>query len=366
MFPKENIHIEPLETILGKADDIFFVFDTEKLALRYVNDAFERIFQRKTEELFSSPEALFNCIHPEDFQYVQDNFTSWLSKPTPGVLEFRICRPDQTNRWIRLKTYPLVVEGQVKSISGIAEDDTARKVSMLSLQQINGWKNANLEIIAHDLCGPIGIVKMLASLIGKKLPDNTEILRLTQLIDDISRRNIDLIQGLRSTEAKAAASVELNKERLDVVWTIQQALDLYLKSQDQLQKDIVFTTSHKQIYAAIDGLKFMQIIHVLVSNAINVTPGAGKIKVHLEELEAHFLLSVADTGPGIPKKNRPILFNDIVPAGEKVELDLTSNPSSLSLVKKLTDEHQGRIWFETAEDKGTTFYVEIPLGLQPE
>jgi two-component system sensor histidine kinase VicK len=363
MHTKEQLDIAQIDLTLGKADDLFFAFDTGQLAFTYVNDAFEAITKRKSAELFNQASKLFEIIHPEDRTYVQGTLKSLLSKTTPSVLDFRIRRPDQTERWIRLKAYPLVEAETVKSIWGIAEDDTARKVSMLSLQQINGWKNANLGIIAHDLCGPIGIVQMLASVIGKKLPENEEIQKLTRLIDDISRKNIDLIQSVVSTEAVTAASVEINKERLDVVWEVQQALDVYTKSQDQLDKKMVYTSSHEHIYASIDGLKFMQILHALLSNALMVTPDQGTIHIHLERLEDRFLLRVADQGPGIPKKKQPILFRESMPEGQSTSDVAETEGSNLVVIKKLIDEHSGRIWFETAQNKGTTFYVEIPLAV---
>ena len=362
MLPKDNINIGPLDVIVGNADEAFFMFDTEQLAFTYVNDAFETITKRKSAELFNNPKALFKIIHQEDLTYVQESLRSWLSKTTPSILDFRICRPDHTERWIRLKAYPIVEGETVKSISGMAEDDTARKVSMLSLQQINGWKNANLGIVAHDLCGPIGIVQMLASVIGKKLPDNAEILKLTQLIDEISKKNIDLIQSLVSTETATAASAEINKERVDVVWGLQEALDVYLKAQDQLNKKIVYTTSHEHIYASIDGLKFMQIVNTILSNAIKASPEQGSIRIHLEKLEDRFLLSISDQGPGIPKKMRPTLFKKSIPAEQGKGETPESEASNLVIIKTLIDQHRGRIWFETEQNKGTTFYVEIPLG----
>jgi len=365
MQPKDQIDIEQLGLMLGKADDVFFAFDMEQLAFTYVNDAFEAITRRNSAELLKNPAALFEILHPEDRSYVQDVLKSWLSKTTSSAVDFRILRPDQTERWIRLKAYPVIEGEAIRSIWGIAEDDTVRKVSMLSLQQINGWKNANLGIIAHDLCGPIGIVQMLASVIGKKMPENAEIQKLTRLIDDISKRNIDLIQSLVSTEAVAAASVDINKERVDVAWEVQQALDLYLKSEDQLNRKIVYTSSHEQIYASIDGLKFMQIVHTLISNAIKASPDQGTINIHLEKLVDCFLLRIADQGPGIPKKMRPTLFKKTIPEGQSADEAAKSEGSSLVITKQLIDQHHGRIWFETAPERGTTFYVEIPLGLNP-
>jgi two-component system sensor histidine kinase VicK len=354
---------EILNGMTDLSDEIYFIFETRERRFQYVNAAFEAITKRERREVFEKPGLLFEIIHKEDLTYAKNAFKALLSKKTNTLLNFRICRPDNTERWIRLKVFPIVKDDRIAYITGVGEDDTSRKASIFNMQKVNGWKNANLEILSHDLRGPIGVVKMLTTVIGKKLPDNPELQKLTNTILEISQRNIDLIQTLLKNEFLATAAVDISKERLDVVWEINQAMDIYLKAQKNIKKQIQFTHSHENIFAEVDSMKFLQIINNLVSNAIKFTDDGGFIKVHLEKLETTFLITVEDNGIGIPKSLQPILFEKYTKAGRKGIEGEESVGLGMWIVRTLTEDHDGKVWFESDAKKGSKFYVEIPLAL---
>lgn len=352
-----------LKGMTDQSDEICFIFDVNKNCFQYVNAAFEAITKRETSELFKKPQLLFNIIHKDDLIYIQKAFDDLLTLKTNSLLNFRICLPDNTNRWIRLKVYPIVKDDNILFLTGLGEDDTVRKTSIFNMEKINGWKDANLEILSHDLRGPIGTVQMLASVIDKKLPNDPQLQKLTKMIAEISKRSINLIQTLLKKEFLATEEVTISRERLDVVWEINQALDIYLKSQDYINKQIKITCPHDHIYAEIDSMKFLQIINNLVSNAIKFTGDDGKINIHLEKLEATFLFTIEDNGIGIPKKIQPYLFKKYTKAGRRGLKGEESVGLGMWIVKTLTEQHGGKVWFESQPDHGSTFYVEIPFEI---
>ncbi|MET3112446.1 two-component system sensor histidine kinase VicK [Pedobacter sp. CG_S7] len=351
-----------LKQMTLQSDDIFFIFNATERRFKFVNTAFEEITRRKSDELFKNPGLLLKIVFKDDLQYVKLNFKALLKKETSSLLNFRVVRPDKTERWISLKVYPIVEDGKIQYLCGMGEDETARIASVFNMQKINGWKNSTLEILSHDLRGPIGTVKMLASVIAKKLPENEEIHKLTELIEDISRRNINLINTVLKREALDTAEVAMSKERLDVVWEIKQVMEIYIKSQEAIHKKLGFTHSHKEIYVNADSMKFLQIINNLVSNAIKFTRENGSIQVHVEKLEKTFLVTVADDGIGIPRSLRPILFKKYTKAGRAGVNGEDSMGLGMWIVKSLTESHGGSVWFESEVNKGTKFYLEIPLG----
>lgn len=348
---------------MDKSTELYFIFDAAENRFEYINNAFKEITKRETSELFKNPKLLFSIIHKEDLGYIQQAFKFILKKKTESALDFRVCRPDKTERWIRLKVYPIMKSKKLAYITGVAEDDTARKSSIFNMQKVNGWKDSNLEILSHDLRGPIGTVQMLSSIIRQKMPENKEVQKLTQMIEDISKRNIELIRNLLTRESLDTAEVEISLERLDVVWEVHQALDIYIESQKDLQKSISYTHSHDHIYAEIDSMKFLQVVNNLVSNAIKFTPKNGQIKVHIEKLEKTFLITVSDNGIGIPKKLHPILFRKYTHAGRTGIDGEESVGLGMWIVKTLTEAHKGKVWFESEPKNGSCFYVEIPFGL---
>lgn len=151
-----------------QSQEVCFIFDIQENQFQYVNKAFKEITKRETNELLEKPKLLFKIIHKEDLGYIRKAFKFLLQKKTNSLLDFRICRPDNSERWIRLKVYPIIKQKTITYLTGTAEDDTARKSSIFNMEKINGWKNSNLEILSHDLRGPIGTVQMLSSIIGKR------------------------------------------------------------------------------------------------------------------------------------------------------------------------------------------------------
>jgi two-component system sensor histidine kinase VicK len=342
-------------------EEVYFIYNIEQRCFEHVNNAFTAITKIDTAVLFNNPHSLLGIIHKEDQGYINEKIADLIKTQDSSMLQFRIVRADNQLRWIRLKIYPIIEEGKILYLSGIGEDDSIRRASLLNMEKVVAWKNASLEIVSHDLRGPIGAMKMLASIIDKKLPDHPEIHKLTAMIGEIANRNIDLIQVLLSKESLESSEVQISRERLDVVWEIDSALEMYIKAQKNIQKQITFTHSHDQIYAELDSMKFVQIINNLVSNAIKFTGENGQINIHLEQLEKSILVTVQDDGIGIPKKMQPVLFKKYTEAGRVGLAGEESVGLGMWIIKSLVDEHKGTIWFETQERIGTTFYVELPL-----
>lgn len=354
-------------SIFGKmielTEEIVFIYNIEKERFDHVNKAFTEITQIDSAALFDQPQLLFDVVHVDDQAYITEKIKNLNKNKELSILTFRIIRADKQLRWMKIKIYPIVEDGNIVYITGIGEDDTVRRASLLSMEKVTAWKNASLEIVAHDLRGPIATMKMLASVINKKLQDQPQIHKLTTMIEEIAMRNIELIKVLLSKETFESHEVPISKERLDVVWEVNQALEMYFKAQNDIKRTITFTHSHKQVYAKLDSLKFLQIVNNLVSNAIKFTEEDGLIDIHVEKLDDAFLFTVQDNGIGIPKHLQPVLFKKYTEAGRNGLKGEESVGLGMWIIKSLVDEHQGTIWFETQERLGTTFYVKISLGL---
>jgi two-component system sensor histidine kinase VicK len=352
-----------LDEMAKVSDEIFFIYNPYTSRFTFVNEAFREITQLSTNDVYENPGSLLQIIHPEDVSYVKQTFGTLAGRTENSLMDFRIYRPDKAERWIRLKIYPIVEDNRVQYITGVTEDDSARKNSIFNMEKVNGWKNATLQIISHDLRGPIGIVKTLASAIAKHFPgeEHKQAREWLSMIEKISKRNLDLIKNVLSEESLSTAEVEISKERLDLVWEIKQSMDIFYDSQEDISKTIACTYSHEKVFGEIDSMKFQQIITNLVGNAIKFTKDGGKIKVHLEKLEKSAVVTVEDNGIGIPRKLQPLLFKKRTDAGRTGLKGEESVGLGLWIVKTLTEAHNGRVWFESEEHKGTKFYVELPL-----
>lgn len=85
------------------------------------------------------------------------------------------------------------------------------------------------------------------------------------MIAEISRRNINLVDDIITMESLDTADVEVKKERMELVWEVNEVMNVYPNSQLRAEKRFAFTHSHDRIYAEVDSMKYLQIVDDLVS-----------------------------------------------------------------------------------------------------
>jgi signal transduction histidine kinase len=103
------------------------------------------------------------------------------------------------------------------------------------------------------------------------------------------------------------------------------------------------------------------VIENLASNAIKYTPEAGKVTLKLEDKNDHVLITVSDTGFGIPEHQQKKIFTKLFRADNAKIQDTEGTGLGLYIVKSIVDYSGGKIWFESKEGEGTTFSVSLPL-----
>jgi two-component system, OmpR family, sensor histidine kinase VicK len=164
-------------------------------------------------------------------------------------------------------------------------------------------------------------------------------------------------------EFLASANVDLIKTRIELVSRVKETMQEYWASPLLTQKTFHFHTASDTIFVHLDDNKFMQAINNLVSNAIKFTPDGGKITLSLEEKEDTVLITIADNGIGIPEKYHATLFDKFTRARRPGIKGEPSVGLGMSIIKTIVEWHKGKIWFESQENQGTTFYIEIPKAL---
>jgi signal transduction histidine kinase len=107
--------------------------------------------------------------------------------------------------------------------------------------------------------------------------------------------------------------------------------------------------------------KIARVLSNLVSNAIKFSEQNALIKVKLEKKGNAAIISVADNGIGIPKEALPFVFDSFTSAKRHGTAGETSYGLGLSICKQIIATHSGRIWVESAEGTGSTFFIELPL-----
>ena len=136
--------------------------------------------------------------------------------------------------------------------------------------------------------------------------------------------------------------------------------DTHRQSEHLPAKHFSFQHSQPTLYVEIDNNKFLQVINNLMSNAIKFTNEGGRITVGLAQHPNHVLVTVADDGVGIPAHLLPVLFDRFTPARRPDLHGEKTTGLAMHIIETIVRLHQGRIWVESEENVGTTFYIQLP------
>ncbi|WP_255478816.1 PAS domain-containing sensor histidine kinase [Rufibacter sp. XAAS-G3-1] len=346
-----------LDSLAAESDQVFFSFSIPEQRLTYLNPAFERVWQQTRQSVASSPEALLKAVHPEDQAHVREIFQDLLQGKIIPDVEFRIRLRGGTEKWVCV--WPRILEDH-SAVVGLASDITDQKRYNDTLKKFSDKKNSILNILSHDLAGPLGMIHSLSQMLGDgKEEDAREIIGI---IEKSSRQGMQLIQDFIKQEFLESSEVKLIKRRVDLAQAIRECMEEYRQTQGMTGKNFRFHASPEKVYLEVDDTKLMQVVNNLLSNALKFTPDGGQITVSLEEREDSVLVTVADTGVGIPEKYHHTLFDKFTRARRPGIKGEPSVGLGMSIIRTIVEWHGGSIRFESEENKGTTFFIELPKG----
>jgi len=353
---------ELFHLIGDQSKDVYFVFDLASARFSYLNDAFSKVFQIQSNQDKQVLSSILSIVHPEDRDHVMDCLDEALTDFKAHKYEFRICVGEEVEKFLRISIYPIMDHGAAIQLVGVVEDFTVEKENNFHIEKINARKNTALEIVSHDLKEPLAMISLAVSdLLRDQLFDGQDrILKSLTFINDMCERNIQLIRNLINHEFLSSSEIEIRTERSDLVQEIKDVIGFYQHAELNLFRNFEFSSSDEKLYAMIDSMKLMQVINNLISNSIKFTEVNGSIKIHIQDQVETLLIIVKDNGIGIPQHLQPYLFERFSIAMREGLHGEDSWGLGMFIIKTIVEMHKGKIWFESEEHKGSTFYIQIP------
>lgn len=234
------------------------------------------------------------------------------------------------------------------------------------LEQLNKEKNQFIGMAAHDLRNPLAIIQGYSQLLLEKL-DTTSDEKSIQMLNSIRRSSssmLELINDLLNVSVIESGIVNLMLSKFNLITLLDEIFDsinkLALNKKITLVKDCE-CSSDLEIYA--DRNKIEQVIINLLTNAFKYSYPESTVKVTLSvNSNEEVLISFKDQGVGIPESDKDKLFKPFIKTSVKATAGESSTGLGLVIVKKIVEAHEGKIWFESEPNKGTTFFVSLPIN----
>ncbi len=352
------------QQLFGKMGEIsndgMFIYSPSTRQFNYFNTSFLQLFNFTPNELNGDITDLVNLIHPEDTLHAIYCYEECLADQTHKKYELRFII-NGMEKYFLFSLYPLVAEGEVL-LHGIVADTTSARHNKIHIEQINAHKNIALEVLSHDLKEPLGLMRLTASAMEEEAVSlgSETLVDSVSFIKEMCERNIKLVRSIINKEFLKSAVIELKKERTDLVWEIQDVVRYYRRSHLRTIKEFRFNTAAAQIYLQLDGMKFLQVINNLISNAIKFTAIGGVIEVSIQDQPQSVMISVADNGIGIAPHLQQHLFER---GKQGLKPGLSGEESGglgMSIIKTIVELHGGILRFISQQGVGTTFYIELP------
>lgn len=229
------------------------------------------------------------------------------------------------------------------------------------LLKANAAKDEFLSIASHELKTPLASLKGMTQLLHRKLErqGSPEIGNIANMERSIRRMEL-LVNDLLDTSVIETGMLTLHCQRYDLLALCQNVVDEYATVSEQ---QVIFNGSDDPLPVEVDADRLSQVIINLLSNARKYSPSGSPISVTVERVGDEGIITVQDTGVGIPAEMLPHIFERFyrvpgiqVQAGSSLGLGL-----GLYISHKIVDRHGGRIEVQSVPDHGSSFSIILPL-----
>ena len=269
-------------------------------------------------------------------------------------------RKDGTRMPVAVNVSPIMLHNHPVGAIEIFRDTS------LELQS-KRMKTDFISIASHQLRTPLSAINtyshMLSSgYVGSLSEDQASFMKI--ILSAVERVNELITALLNITRIEAGSiTVESAPTRVDLI--TEELVDEFKLRAGKKDISLTYRCVNKIKPINSDALLIKEIISNLLSNAIKYTPESGSVKVSLTRQTSNIVLSVSDTGYGIPTSAQSLIFTKFFRADNILKTEVSGTGLGLYLVKVLSDHISGEVWVKSKENKGSIFYFSLPVEGTP-
>ncbi|GAB6011505.1 hybrid sensor histidine kinase/response regulator transcription factor [Viscerimonas tarda] len=224
-------------------------------------------------------------------------------------------------------------------------------------KQLTNHKLRFFTNISHEFRTPLTLIRGAIENLNEQAEVPERIKRHINMINKNSTILTRLIDQLLEFRKLQNNVLRLDLEETDIIDFVKEIYSGFQEIAQQKQIEYNFSTDISSFKMYIDRRKIDKIIYNLLSNAFKFTPKEGKIDVVIgfNYRNETCVISIKDNGIGIDKEKQHLLFSRFM----QINFSASGTGVGLSLVKEFIDVHKGKVWYETNNDQGSVFNVEL-------
>lgn len=283
--------------------------------------------------------------------------------------EYRDLRDELVGEEQQKRTQSLMIQHQTEQAKKDTELERLKNIELADalkkVEEANAFKTELLGIAAHDLKNPLQVIQGFAALIEESVSDEP-IKEYSKMIQSSSARMLKLIKDLLETAALDSGKLDLNKIPVNLADLLSAVADHNRPNAEKKSQTIELDLEEDCI-AELDVERMREVFENLVSNAVKYSPSGKRILIQCRkqttpENRTQVQVAVKDEGQGLTEADKEKLFGRFQRLSARPTGGESSTGLGLSIVKQLVELHGGKVWAESeGKDRGTTFFVELPL-----
>ena len=233
-------------------------------------------------------------------------------------------------------------------------------------QKIDRERRNFVSNVSHELRTPLTSIKSYTEALVDGAWENKEIAPgFLKVIETETDRMMRMITDLLNLSRMDQNRLGLEKEFInmnELVVHIVNRFEMVLQSEPYREKNyrILTDITQRDLWVELDQDKITQVLDNIINNAIKYSPDGGRIIVRLMETHTDIIVSVSDEGLGIARKDIPHLFDRFYRVDKARSRAMGGSGLGLAIAQEVVQLHGGKIWVNSIENKGSTFFVSLP------
>jgi len=267
------------------------------------------------------------------------------------------------SQWIMILGF-IIVSIVSLLLYGLLTSNTALTYAKQRAELANEHKSRFFTNMTHELRTPLtaihGVIRLVNK--GSKLLNEEESGKLLDSAERNCNRLIWIVNDILDLKKLESGKMEYHKCLQPVYPIIEESISDVQPYATDYGVTIELDSSLPENFSlTIDNMRLQQVLVNLLSNAIKYSPESEKVNVRTTQTPSHWRLEVIDHGNGVPVDKLETIFTEFEQANGSTKNIVASTGLGLSISRHIVQDHGGNIGCFNNEDRGVTFYVEIPL-----
>ncbi len=244
----------------------------------------------------------------------------------------------------------------------------AAEASAAKVKEADVRKNAFLAMLAHELRNPLAPIRFALEIVKRADGDSDLITPALDTIERQVRQMTRLIDDLLDVSRITRDKLELRREEVELASIIHHVVEAARTACDAARHKLTVTLPPQPVYLHADPVRLTQVFGNLLHNACKFTKPGGRISLAAEQQGGEVVVTVRDSGAGIPSGMLPKIFEMFTQLDQTLERSQGGLGIGLTLAQRLVKMHGGSVQaFSEGLGKGSTFVVRLPvLSKKPE